>query len=83
MCVIFYQTKEQPLFTYDEILNASLTNPDGMGLMWNDGKSIKYRKGYFNVNDFYKDYVEITDGENIMTTKIYILLSNGKMIVGW
>ena len=59
MCVIFYQTKNQPLFTYDEILNASLTNPDGMGLMWNDGKSIKYRKGYFNVNKFYDDYVEI------------------------
>lgn len=66
MCVIFYQTKEQPLFTYEEIQNAALTNPDGMGLMWNDGKSIKYRKGYFNVEDFYNDYVEI---KGLATTK--------------
>lgn len=59
MCVIFYQTKEQTSFTYEEIQNAALTNPDGMGLMWNDGKSIKFRKGYFNVKKFYDDYISI------------------------
>ena len=59
MCVIFYQTKEQASFTYEEIQNAALTNPDGMGLMWNDGKSIKFRKGYFNVKKFYDDYISI------------------------
>lgn len=59
MCVIFYQTKEQASFTYEEIQNAALTNPDGMGLMWNDGKSIKFRKGYFNVKNFYDDYISI------------------------
>ena len=59
MCVIFYQTKEQTSFTYEEIQNAALTNPDGMGLMWNDGKSIKFRKGYFNVKNFYDDYISI------------------------
>lgn len=59
MCVIFYQTKEQASFTYEEVQNAALTNPDGMGLMWNDGKSIKFRKGYFNVKNFYDDYISI------------------------
>ena len=59
MCVIFYQTKEQTSFTYEEIQNAALTNPDGMGLMWNDGKSIKFRKGYFNVKNFYDDSISI------------------------
>lgn len=80
MCVIFYQTKEQPLFTYDEILNASLTNPDGMGLMWNDGKSIKYRKGYFNVNDFYKDYVEIKKNPKTQDVALHFRIGTGSAI---
>ena len=73
MCVIFYQTKEQALFTYDEVLNASLTNPDGMGLMWNDGLSIKYKKGYFNVNEFYDDYVKIKNRILFFNFYLYII----------
>lgn len=59
MCVCALQTKEQKNFTYDEIRNMMQKNPDGAGLMWNDGKSIKYRKGYFDVDSFYDDYVAI------------------------
>ena len=80
MCVIFYQTKEQPLFTYEEILNASLTNPDGMGLMWNDGKSIKYRKGYFNVDKFYADYVEIKNAPTTGDVALHFRIGTGSAI---
>ena len=80
MCVIFYQTKEQPLFTYNEILNASLTNPDGMGLMWNDGKSIKYRKGYFNVNDFYDDYVDIKENPTTLDMALHFRIGTGSAV---
>ena len=59
MCVCALQTKEQKNFTFDEINNMMLTNPHGAGLMWNDGKSIKYRKGYFDAKKFYDDYVAI------------------------
>ena len=80
MCVIFYQTKEQPLFTYEEIQNASLTNPDGMGLMWNDGKSIKYRKGYFNVTDFYNDYVSIKNAKDTQDVALHFRIGTGSAI---
>ena len=59
MCVCALQKKEQASFTFDEINNMMLTNPHGAGLMWNDGKSIKYRKGYFDAKKFYDDYVAI------------------------
>ena len=80
MCVIFYQTKEQPLFTYEEIQNAALTNPDGMGLMWNDGKSIKYRKGYFNVADFYDDYVDIKENPTTQDMALHFRIGTGSAV---
>ena len=80
MCVIFYQTKEQPLFTYEEILNASLTNPYGMCLMWNDGKSIKYRKGYFNVDKFYADYVEIKNAPTTGDVALHFRIGTGSAV---
>lgn len=80
MCVIFYQTKEQASFTYDEIQNASLTNPHGMGLMWNDGISIKYRKGYFNVKKFYDDYVEIKNNPKTKDIALHFRIGTGSNI---
>lgn len=80
MCVIFYQTKEQSPFTYNEIENAALTNPHGMGLMWNDGKSIKYKKGYFNVKRFYDDYVEIKNNPKTRDIALHFRIGTGSAI---
>lgn len=80
MCVIFYQTKGQPLFTYEEIQNAAITNPDGMGLMWNDGKSIKFRKGYFNVADFYDDYVDIKENPTTQDMALHFRIGTGSAV---
>ena len=80
MCVCALQTKEQALFTYEEVKNMALTNPDGMGLMWNDGKSIKYKKGYFNVDDFYNDYVAIKNDPKTKDVAVHFRIGTGSAI---
>lgn len=80
MCVCALQTKNQVSFTYDEIKNMMKRNPDGAGLMWNDGVSIKYRKGYFNVNDFYDDYVAIRALPTTQDIAIHARIGTGSNI---
>lgn len=80
MCVCALQTKKQASFTYDEIQNMALTNPHGMGMMWNDGKSIKYKKGYFNVQDFYDDYVAIRKDPKTKEIAIHFRIGTGSAI---
>ena len=58
----------------------ALTNPDGMGLMWNDGKSIKYKKGYFNVDDFYNDYVAIKNDPKTKDVAVHFRIGTGSAI---
>ena len=80
MCVCALQTKEQASFTYDEIKNMALTNPDGMGMMWNDGKSIKYKKGYFNVDDFYNDYVAVRNNPKTKEIAVHFRIGTGSNV---
>ena len=80
MCVIFYQTKEQPSFTYEEFKNAALTNPDGMGIMWNDGESIKYKKGFFNVNEFYNFYTEVRNSLKTEDVAVHFRIGTGSNV---
>lgn len=80
MCVIFYQTKEQPLFTYNEIQNAALTNPHGMGWMANVNGIIKYKKGYFNVKEFYDDYVALKNEKGLVDIALHFRIGTGSAI---
>lgn len=80
MCVCALQTKEQASFTYEEIQNMALTNPHGMGMMWNDGKSIKYKKGYFNVQDFYNDYIAVRRCPKTKEIAIHFRIGTGSNI---
>ena len=80
MCVIFYQTKEQELFTYDEFKEAALTNPHGMGWMANIGGQIQYKKGYFNVNQFYDDYVELRQNPELIDIALHFRIGTGSAI---
>ena len=80
MCVIFYQTKEQPLFTYNEIQNAALTNPHGMGWMANVNGIIKYKKGYFNVKEFYNDYVALKNEKGLVDIALHFRIGTGSAI---
>lgn len=80
MCICALQTKEQKNFTFDEINNMMLTNPHGAGIMWNDGKSIKYRKGFFDSKDFYDFYVSIRDLSTTQDVAIHARIGTGSNI---
>lgn len=80
MCVCALQTKEQKNFTYDEIANMFVKNPHGAGMMWNDGKSIKYRKGYFDVDSFYNDYITIRTLPTTQDIAIHMRIATGSNI---
>lgn len=82
MCICALQTKEQKNFTFDEINNMMLTNPHGAGIMWNDGKSIKYRKGFFDSKDFYDFYVSIRDLSTTQDVAIHARIATGSNIDG-
>lgn len=80
MCVCALQTKNQENFTYDEFVSMMRKNPDGAGMMWNDGKSIKYRKGYFNVDKFYNDYLEIRKMSTTQEIAVHFRIGTGSNV---
>ena len=80
MCVIAYQTKNQPLLTYDEVKNMALSNPHGMGWMANIDGIIKYRKGYFNVDSFYNDYVALRQNKKLVDIALHFRIGTGSAI---
>lgn len=80
MCVCALQTKNQESFTYDEIQAMMLTNPDGAGLMWSDGVTVHYRKGYFNVDKFYEDYINIRADKKTKDVAIHFRIGTGSNV---
>ena len=80
MCVIFYQTKDNDLFTYDDFKNAALTNPHGMGWLANIGGQVRYKKGYFNVNEFYNDYVALRQDPDLIDIAVHFRIGTGSAI---
>lgn len=77
MCVIFYQTKKDKLMTKEEFCWMANKNPDGMGWMANIGGKIHYQKGYFNVNDFYKDYLKIKKNPKTIDIACHFRIGTG------
>ncbi len=80
MCVCALQTKTQEPFTYDEIKAMMMTNPDGAGLMWSDGITVHYRKGYFNVDKFYKDYIDIKNSKKTREIAVHFRIGTGSAV---
>lgn len=80
MCVCALQTKEQENFTFDEINNMMLTNPHGAGIMWNDGVSIKFRKGFFDAKAFYDFYISIRKMKTTKDVAIHARIGTGSNI---
>lgn len=80
MCVIFYQTKEQNPLTYEEFVSMAKKNPHGMGWMANVNGIIKYKKGYFNVNNFYNDYLELRNNPNLIDIACHFRIGTGSNI---
>lgn len=80
MCVIAYQKKGQDLLKYTEICNMAKTNPHGMGWMVNLGGKIYYKKGYFNVDKFYDDYVELMHKNDLVDIALHFRIGTGSAI---
>lgn len=80
MCVIFYNTKNDALFSHEDFINAALTNPHGMGWMANIGGIIKYKKGYFNVEEFYKDYLALRKEKDFIECSLHFRIATGSDI---
>jgi hypothetical protein len=80
MCVIAVQNKNQPILTYDEISAMCNHNPHGIGLMWNDGKQCHYKKGYFDVDSFYNDYVALKNNKKIGDIALHMRIATGSNI---
>ena len=80
MCVIAVQSKNQPMLTYDEISNMCNRNPHGFGLMWNDGRQCHYKKGYFDIDSFYNDYVKIKSDKNTRDVALHMRIATGSNI---
>lgn len=80
MCVIAYQTKNQALLSYDDIKNMALSNPDGMGWMANIDGVIHYKKGYFNVDEFYNDYVTLRHNKKLVDIALHFRIGTGSAI---
>ena len=82
MCVIAVQNKNQPILTYDEISAMCNHNPHGFGLMWNDGKQCHYKKGYFDVDTFYNDYVALKNNRKVGDIALHMRIATGSNIDG-
>lgn len=80
MCVIAVQTKSQPILTYDEIRLMCDHNPHGFGLMWNDGRQCHYKKGYFDINSFYNDYVALKNNRKVGDIALHMRIATGSNI---
>jgi predicted glutamine amidotransferase len=88
MCVIFYQTLGDDLMTIEEFKAMAKTNHDGMGMMYsvyNEKGSrhpytIKYKKGYFNVDNFYDDYLKIKQDSNIVEIACHFRFGTGSYV---
>lgn len=80
MCVIAVQSKNQPILSYDEVKAMCQTNPHGFGIMWNDGVQCHYKKGYFNVDEFYDDYAEIKNNKKTGDVALHMRIATGSNI---
>lgn len=80
MCVIFYQTKKDALFSHEDFKNAAKTNPHGMGWMANVDGIIKYKKGYFDVDEFYKDYLALRKEKGLVDISLHFRIGTGSAI---
>lgn len=59
MCVIAYFPKNSKEPKKEDLKAMWDRNPDGGGMMWIEKDGVHYSKGYFDFNEFYKDFLII------------------------
>ena len=59
MCIIVAKPSNTDMPSEETLMNCFLSNPDGAGFMWADGKSVNIRKGFME----WEDFIEALDEE--------------------
>lgn len=77
MCIICYIPKDMELAEKYIFEAMWYNNPDGAGIMWQQDNVVRYKKGYFNFNDFYNDVVKIKNTNVNMAIHCRIATSGG------
>lgn len=80
MCVIMYQTKNQPTIDRETMKHMFDHNPDGGGIMWTDGKTAQYIKGFFNFDEMYNKYVELKNKKNTLEIACHMRIATGSVV---
>ena len=80
MCVIALTRRNQKALTYDEVRAMCQHNPDGFGMMWNDGIQCHYKKGYFDVDTFYDDYIALKNNKKVLDIALHMRIGTGSNI---
>lgn len=55
MCVIAFSPKGNDMPTEEQIKSMFKKNPDGAGYAWEEGDTVKFKKGFMNVDDLLED----------------------------
>lgn len=77
---MFYQTKEQKPLSFKEFEAMAKANPDGMGYMANINGHTVYKKGFFDVNEFYHVYRNLMNNPNLVDIACHFRIGTGSNV---
>lgn len=80
MCVIAYIPKNSKGVSYKDFKDMWETNPNGAGIMWRDDEGeVYFKKGYFDLFEFYRDYLIIKEDYNFECALHFRIATSGKI----
>lgn len=80
MCVIAYIPKNSKGVEYKDFKNMWDTNPNGAGIMWRDENGdVFFKKGYFDMFEFYRDYLVIKEDYNYECALHFRIATSGNI----
>lgn len=69
MCIAIYKP-EGKIIPYNTLKECYDANPDGAGFMYAENKQLHIQKGFFTLQDFYKEYVKHQDKKAVLHFRI-------------
>lgn len=69
MCIAIYKP-EGKIIPYATLKECYDANPDGAGFMYAEDKQLHIQKGFFTLQDFYKEYVKHQDKKAVLHFRI-------------
>jgi len=72
MCIIIYKPKNTELPSESTLYECFFNNPDGSGIMFNDGKNVIIKKGFMNYNLFLTELYNIDAKYNLFNKDLVL-----------